>query len=127
MSKQLKRDVKSLLKGLKALTRKIEKIIEKIEKPEHDQVKPKTDTSRKSVRKPVVKKTSKKPTKNKKAKKTVVGAVMEVIHANTEGVDVTQIMEQTGLNRGQVWPVLSRAKKEGKVKILQKGTIYIGA
>ncbi len=80
---------------------------------------------KKTVKKPAVKKTAKKPTENKTPKSTVVGAVMGVIRASKKGVSVVQIMEQTGLKKGQIWPTISRAKRQGKVKIVKKG-IYVG-
>jgi len=51
--------------------------------------------------------------------------VIRVIQTSKKGVNVAQIMEQTGLKKGQNWPAISRAKKEGKVKIVKKG-IYVG-
>ena len=54
------------------------------------------------------------------------GAVMGVIRASKKGVSVVQIMEQTGLKKGQIWPTIGRAKKEGTVKIVKKG-IYVKA
>ncbi len=119
--KQMKKEVKSLTKELKALTQKTEKIVKTLEKLEKAQTKSKP---KKAVKKPAVKKTAKKPTENKTPKRTVVGAVMGVIQSSKKGVSVAQIMEQTGLNKGQIWPAISRAKKEGKVKIVKKG-IYV--
>ena len=54
------------------------------------------------------------------------GAVMGVIRASKKGVSVVQIMEQTGLKKGQIWPTISRAKRQGTVKIVKKG-IYVKA
>ncbi len=127
--KQLKRDLQAISKSLKQLTLKMEKIVKAIEKLEKDQVKPKSVKKaakpKKAAKKPAVKKPIKKPTENKATKGTVVGAVMGVIRAGKKGVSVAQIMEQTGLKDGQIWPAISRAKKEGKVKLVKKG-IYVG-
>jgi Asp-tRNA(Asn)/Glu-tRNA(Gln) amidotransferase B subunit len=120
--KQLKKDLKAISKSLKQLTLRTEKIVKAVEKLEKDQVKPKS--VKKAVKKPAVKKTAKKPTENIAAKGSVVGSVMRVIRASKKGVSVAQIMEQTGLKDGQVWPAISRAKKQGKVKIVKKG-IYV--
>jgi len=81
---------------------------------------------KKTVKKPAVKKTAKKHTENKTPKSTVVGAVMGVIRASKKGVSVVQIIEQTGLKKGQIWPTISRAKRQGTVKIVKKD-IYMKA
>ena len=127
--KQLKRDLQAISKSLKQLTLKMEKIAKAVEKLEKDQAKAKSVKKaakpKKAAKKPAVKKTAKKPTENKTPKSTVVGAVMGVIRAGKKGVSVVQIMEQTGLKKGQIWPTISRAKKQGTVKIVKKG-IYVG-
>ena len=81
---------------------------------------------KKTAKKPAVKKTAKKTTKNKTPKSTVVGAVMGVIRASKKGVSVVQIMEQIGLKKGQIWPTISRAKRQGTIKIVKKG-VYVKA
>ncbi len=127
--KQLKKDLQAVSKSLKQLTLRTEKIVKAVEKLDKDQVKPKSVKKaakpKKAAKKPAVKKPIKKPTENKATKGTVVGAVMGVIQASKKGVSVAQIMEQTGLKDGQIWPAISRAKKEGKVKLVKKG-IYVG-
>jgi len=128
--KQLKKDLKAISKSLKQLTLRTEKIVKAIEKLDKDQVKPKSVKKavkpKQAAKKPAVKKTAKKPTEDKTPKSTVVGAVMGVIRASKKGVSVVQIMEQTGLKKGQIWPAISRAKKQGTVKIVKKG-IYVKA
>ena len=121
--KQMKKEVESVTKELKSLTQKTEKILKAIEKLEKDQVKSKP--VKKAVKKTAVKKTAKKPTTSKVARGSVTDAIMGVIQANSEGVSTDQIMEQTGLNKIQVWGTINRAKKEGKVKTVKRG-IYVG-
>ena len=121
--KQMKKEVESLVKELKSLTQKTEKIVKALEKLEKDQVKSKP--VKKAVKKTAVKKTAKKPTTSKVARGSVTDAIMGVIQANSEGVNTDQIMEQTGLNKIQVWGTINRAKKEGKVKTVKRG-IYVG-
>ena len=121
--KQMKKEVESLTKELKSLTQKTEKIVKALEKLEKDQVKSKP--VKKAVKKTAVKKTAKKPTTSKVARGSVTDAIMGVIQANSEGVSTDQIMEQTGLNKIQVWGTINRAKKEGKVKTVKRG-IYVG-
>jgi len=128
--KQLKKDLQAISKSLKQLTLRTEKIVKAIEKLDKDQVKPKSVKKavkpKKAAKKPAVKKTDRKPTENKTPKSTVVGAVMGVIRASKKGVSVVQIMEKTGLKKEQIWPTISRAKRQGKVKIVKKG-IYVKA
>ena len=128
--KQLKKDLKAISKSLKQLALRTEKIVKAVEKLDKDQVKPKSVKKaakpKKAAKKPAVKKTAKKPTENIAAKGSVVAPVMRVIRASKRGVSVGQIMEKTGLKKGQIWPAISRAKKEGKVKIVKKG-IYVKA
>jgi predicted transcriptional regulator of viral defense system len=81
---------------------------------------------KKAAKTPAVKKTAKMPTENIATKGSVVGLVMGVIQASKKSVSVAQIIEQTGLKKGQIWPAISRAKKQGKVKIVKKG-IYVKA
>lgn len=127
--KQMKKEVESLAKELKSLTQKTEKIVKALEKLEKDQVKSKPVKKavkpKKAVKKPAVKKTAKKPIASKVARGSVTDAIMGVIQANSEGVNTGQIMEQTGLNKMQVWGTINRAKKEGKVKTVKRG-IYVG-
>ena len=128
--KQLKMDLQAISKSMKQLTLRTEKIVKAIEKLEKDQVKPKSVKKavkpKKAAKKPAVKKTAKKPTENIAPKGSVVGPVMRVIRASKKGVSVVQIMEQTGLKKGQIWPTISRAKRQGTVKIVKKG-IYVKA
>ena len=123
--KQMKKEVESLTKELKSLTQKTKKIVKALEQLEKDQIKSKAVKPKKSVKKPAVKKTAKKPTTSKVARGSVTDAIMGVIQANSEGVSTDQIMEQTGLNKIQVWGTINRAKKEGKVKTVKRG-IYVG-
>ncbi|MFH1954872.1 MAG: hypothetical protein ABIL06_25060 [Pseudomonadota bacterium] len=127
--KQMKKEVESLTKELKSLIQKTEKIVKALEKLEKPQAKTKSVKKaakpKKPVKKPAVKKTDRKPTENKAAKGSVIDAIMGVIQANSEGVNTSQIMKQTGLNKKQVWGTINRAKKEGKVKTVKRG-IYVG-
>lgn len=121
----MKKEVKSLTKELRSLTQKTEKIVKALEKFEKPQAKlkpvKKAAKPKKAIKKPAVKK----PTENKATKGSVTDAIMGVIQASGEGVNTDQIMEQTGLNKRQVWGTINRAKKEGKVKTVKRG-IYVG-
>ena len=127
--KQMKKDVNALTKELKSLIQKTEKIVKALGKLEKPQASPKplkkAPKPKKAVKKPTVKKTAKRPIKNKAVKGSVTNAIMGVIQASKKGVNTDQIIEQTGLNRRQVWGTITRAKREGKVKTVKRG-IYVG-
>ena len=127
--KQIKKEVESLTKELKSLTQKTEKIIKTLEKLDKPQVRPKpvkkAAKPKRAIKKTAVKKTAKKATTNKAPKGSVTDAIMGVIQASKKGVNTDQIIEQTGLNRRQVWITIARAKREGKVKTVKRG-IYVG-
>ena len=127
--KQMKKDVNALTKELKALTKKTEKIVKALGKIEKAQAKPKpvkkAPKPKKVVKKPAAKKIAKKPTMSKAPKGSVTDAIMGVIQASSEGVNTDQIMEQTGLNKSQIWGVIKHAKNEGTIKTIKRG-IYVG-
>ena len=143
--KQLKRDLQSVLKGLKTVTGKAENVIKKLDKFEATQAKAKSAGKKTVGRKPKsrvtakakpksnppVKKAAKKmPTQRIKvvaeAKVTVVDAILGTILGSKKGVTTSDIMEKTGLNKNQVWNVVSRAKKAGKIRTVQRG-VYVNA
>jgi len=138
----MKRELTSVIKNLNALTQKIEKMIAKIETAEKSQAQPKktavpkkaekktTESSKgaatkKAAKKPAVKKASKKATETK-APGEMTDKVLSLIQSAPEGMDTAQIMDQTGLNKKQVWGIVSRAKKAGKIKAGKRG-IYIAS
>lgn len=133
--KQMKREMASLAKGLKALIQKVEKILSKIDTPEKPEAKPKTAkkavkpgkaaTPKKPVEKPAAKKAPKKPSEIK-ATGEMSDAVLSLIQSTAEGVNTDQIIEQTGFSKAQVWGIVSRAKKAGKIKTGKRG-IYVAS
>ncbi|MDQ1336835.1 MAG: hypothetical protein QG552_3785, partial [Thermodesulfobacteriota bacterium] len=48
------------------------------------------------------------------------------IQSAADGMTTDQIMEQTGLTKRQVWGIVSRSKKAGKLKTGKRG-IYIAS
>ena len=49
-------------------------------------------------------------------KGTMAGTILNLIESKPKGVDTKYIMEQTGLNKNQVWATINRAKKKGQIK-----------
>jgi len=140
--KQMKRELTSVIKNLNALTHKIEKMIARIESAKKPQAQPKKTAvpkkaikktaesskgaaTKKAAKKPVVKKASKKASESK-VPGEMTDKVLSLIHSAPEGIDTARIMDQTGLNKRQVWGIVSRAKRAGKIKAGNRG-LYIAS
>ena len=52
---------------------------------------------------------------------TNISAVLSLIQASTEGISTDAIKEKTGLAERQIWSIVDRAKKEGKIKKVKRG------
>ena len=57
-------------------------------------------------------------------KVTIASTILNLIKSNPKGVDTKYIMEETGLNKTQVWATISNAKKKGQIKTTKRG-IYV--
>lgn len=64
----------------------------------------------------------------KKAKKeagekraTNIDTVVELIQSSTEGVSTSELKEKTELAESQIWNIVSRATKLGKIKKVKRG------
>jgi len=73
------------------------------------------------------------PKKSRKAKKkepgvkkvTNVDAVVTLIQGSTEGISTAELKEKTGLTEHQIWNIVNRASKEGKIRKMKRG-LYAG-
>jgi len=80
-------------------------------------------------RKPVNKKRQ-----SKKASKVITGtkrgdlskAVLFLIQSSAEGIATAELKEKTGMKDRQIWPIISSAKKKGKIKQVKRG-VYVRA
>jgi hypothetical protein len=119
--KQLKRSLQSILKGLKALTErteKLEKQLAKFEKPKATKKpKPKAKVKAKQVRKAP----ARKPVAKKTAKITAVDSVLGIIQSSKGEVTTAQIKKKTGFSNKKIFDIISRSKKQGKVKTVARG------
>jgi len=140
--KQMRREMTSLVKSLKTLTEKVEKMINKIDAAEKTQAKPKKPATPKKAAKKTAK--PKKATSIKKAAKELAAKkaskksyesratqqmsdkVLDIIQSSPDGVTTDQIIEQTGLSKRQVWGIVSRAKKAGKIAAVKRGSYMPG-
>ena len=73
--------------------------------------------------KPSLQKKSKKATKKAPRVKRVTktDTVVRLIHGRAEGISTAQLKNKTGLTERQIWEIVDRAAKEGKVKKIKRG------
>ena len=55
---------------------------------------------------------------------THISAVLEVIQASKKGASTAEIKEKTGLDEHQIWSIVDRAARDGKVKKVKRG-LYV--
>ncbi|MFC1825710.1 hypothetical protein ACFL9T_23620 [Thermodesulfobacteriota bacterium] len=120
----LKAFLQTMSKGLWALAEEVDKIENIIDELETRSTK-KTKGKRKPGKKQA-KKTPAKKTARKTVKKTATGAVMAAIERSRKGVDTATLKKKTGLTDKQIWNIINRLKREGKIKSAQRG-IYVKA
>ena len=66
-----------------------------------------------------VKKTAKKAPGVKKI--TNIDAVVMLIQSSAEGISTAELKEKTGLAESQIWNIVNRASKLGKIKKVKRG------
>jgi len=124
----LKAFLQTMSKGLWALAEevdKIENIIDELETRSTKKTERKRRPGKKQARKTPARKTAGKTVK-KTARKTATGAVMATIESSQKGVDTATLKKKTGLTDKQIWNIINRLKREGKIKSAQRG-IYVKA
>jgi hypothetical protein len=52
---------------------------------------------------------------------TNIAAVLELIQGNPEGISTTQLKKKTKLSERQIWSIVDRAAKIGKVRKIKRG------
>jgi hypothetical protein len=119
--KQLKRSLQSILKGLKALAERTEKLEKQLAKFEKAQATKKPKPKAKVKSKPVRKAPPRKPVSKKPEKITSVDSVLGVIQKSKGEVTTAQIKKKTGFSNQKIFDIISRAKKQGKVKTVSRG------
>ena len=113
MMKQLKKDVRVVVRDLKRLTQMTEKIVKHLEKLEKVQApkKPKTIDRKKVV--------------GKKAKKTTPGdTVLAIIKRRKKGIDIATLGKRTGFKKNNLRAIIFRLRKKGEIKSEGKG-LYV--
>jgi uncharacterized membrane protein len=71
-------------------------------------------------------KTGLKKTAKKALKETLLDSVVRLIRGSEEGITTAALKEKTGLVESQIWSIVYRAEKQGKIKKTRRG-IYITA
>jgi len=119
--KQLKRSLESILKGLKTLTERTQKLEEQLVKLEKPQATKKPKPKAKVKPKPARKAPARKPVSKKPAKITAFDSVLGIIQKSKGEVTTAQIKKKTGFSNQKIFDIISRAKKQGKVKTVKRG------
>jgi len=113
MMKQLKKDVRAVVRDLKRLTQMTEKIVKQLEKLDKAQApkKPKAKARKKVV--------------GKKAKKTNPSdTVLAIIKRRKKGIDVATLEKRTGFKKNNLRAIIFRLRKKGEIKSEGKG-LYV--
>ena len=78
---------------------------------------------RQKAEKSIPKKKGGKATKKAPGEKgiTNIATVVGLVQASTEGISTTELKEKTGLAERQIWGIVNRASKEGKIKKMKRG------
>ena len=56
-----------------------------------------------------------------KKKVTQIAAIVGLVQENAEGISTTTLKEKTGLAERQIWSIVDRAAKEGKIRKIKRG------
>ena len=120
----LRKNLQTIENGLEALlqrTREMKEMLDAIESVlTTERPKKKVEARAKSTKRKSVGKTAKK----KSAKVTATQAVINVISKSKEGATSSQIKKETGLNERQIWGIINRMKKQGKIRSEKRG-LYV--
>jgi len=54
-------------------------------------------------------------------KVTNIDTVVGLVQASTEGISMAELKEKTGLSERQIWDIVNRAKKKGKIRKMKRG------
>lgn len=61
----------------------------------------------------------------KSARGGMTRSVMDIIRSSAKGITTAELEDRTGLAPKQIWPIIYRAKSEGKIKQPKRG-VYVG-
>jgi hypothetical protein len=110
--KKLKDDLKELEKSLKALVRKTGQMASRLDKLAKAPAQKKPVAEAKPAKKGVAK---------KPATVSATGTVLEIIKKSRKGANTAALKKKTGFKDTNIRAILSRLKKQGKIKTTTKG------
>ena len=118
--KQLKMEMKTVLKDLKQLTKKAERIAIKLDKLEKaSKAKPVAKSKAKSA---PAKKTTKAKAVAKKAKKmSASDTILKIIKSRKTPIDTASLKKRTSFKDNNIRMIVYRLKKRGEIKSVRKG------
>jgi len=133
--KQLKKEMKAVLKDLKQLTKRSERIAVKLDKLEKaSRVKPKAKAKKAPAKKTVKKKVTakKRPAAKKKAptkkaaakrgkKMSASDTILKIIQSRKTPIDTATLKKRTGFKDNNIRMIVYRLKKRGEIKSVRKG------
>lgn len=122
--KELKKEMKVVLRDLKQLTKKTERMAAKLEKLEKaSKAKPAVKpTAKKTTKKAPAKKTVAKKAPAKKAKKmTASDTILNIIKKRKTPIDTVTLKKRTGFKDNNIRMIVYRLKKRGEIKSVRKG------
>ena len=107
---RLEKDLKAIAKDLKRLTQKTDRMIKRLKKLDKAQAakKPKAKAAKKAI--------AKKPTRVSSS-----DTVLAIVKRSRKGIDTATLEKKTGLKDNHIRTILSRLKKQGKIKSEPKG------
>ena len=113
--KELKKDLQAVSKALKQVTRMTEQMVKRLDKLEKAQApkKPRAKAVKKAV-----------PKKGPRISATET--VLAIIKRSRKGLDTATLRKRTGLKDNNIRAILSRLKKQGKIRSEGRG-IYLKA
>jgi hypothetical protein len=84
----------------------------------------KTVAAKKTQKKPKVKKASPAPKAPKapgEKRVTNIDMIVGLIQGSAEGISTAELKEKTGLVESQIWSIVNRTSKEGKIRKVKRG------
>ncbi len=115
--KELKRDLKSVLKSLKVLEEKTKRMAKKVDKLEKAQAPKEPKGEPKAAKKAIANKPTRVPASE---------TVLAIIKSSRKGVDKATLRNKTGFEGRKIRDLIYKLKKQGKIKTEGKG-LYVKA
>lgn len=115
--KEVKRELRSILKGLNSLGRRAERIVGKLDKLE-------ATKAEKPIKAKPAAEAKKKATAKRPRKVTAIDTVFGIIKRSRKGAGTAVLKEKTGFDDKKIWNIINRLKRQGRIKSESKG-VYV--